>query len=490
MNKELLFSSRLNFLNMIVDFLNTNNEQTISISSDWGSGKTFFLNKLIGDLDKDNNIETIYFDCWEHQGSRNVESILIESVYEELNRKVYEDKWLEKFIDAIKINISNLKPEQQIKFITKTLKIISTFSKCSVINHLIPENASELISGIIPVDIKQQVNGILDESLKFILNQTKKMSELSELDFLTQHNNLILDEYEVENNFYDILYSLLIATNKKVVLIFDELDRCEPTFAMNLVKKIAYMNKKFHLCAEDLNCENSFNIIISVNKNEFIHIMKHYYGEYYSAEAYFDKLFDYEFELPAGEQYKVTLNSILTTYSMNDLVINKFIKNLLMKNNYRKANLLDIEFCKTIKAIDKNQIFNSLGERFLLLELIFTILSLKIYSYSDYYKLKENTLQLGEIFVNLMQIKNAKRLCHTLMNETVFTGSASDTNSYLKTLEINDVNYLINEINKYNITNTVAREISVNVSPQSLDRSIVINKDQLVLYMLFYYLNM
>lgn len=352
-----MFESRKDFLDIINNYLKDNNGHLISIDSDWGNGKSFFIDKLIKELNKSdrnddntnntNKIISILIDCWEQQGSRNIESILIETIYNELNEKVYGNNFVKIFLDATKENISDMETKEKIKVLKTSISFIGKL--CA--GGIIPIESIGLLKDVF------SVNDIVKETLpdnifkvyekinikKISSKQIDKIKELKELTYIDKYNNDIINEYIIENEFYEILYNLLILSNKKIILIFYELDRCEPDYSMKLINKIVYCKKKFK---EFSNGDFKYNFLISVNKYELIQIMKHYYGEHYSAEAFFDKLFDYEFELPKGIDYLSLLNE--HKYPIYFDKINKNIVGLLEKDNYRKIIQLHKLYAESI----------------------------------------------------------------------------------------------------------------------------------------------
>lgn len=498
-----LFQSRNQFLDMIESYFEDNNKKLISLNAEWGNGKTFFIEHLMKKIGDEQN--TIYIDCWEYQGSRSEETILIDAVFTELNKKIYKGKFLELYMNSIKNTISDL-PEEKVKGVVK--KSLTFLVALGGITHLeifsqnnIIENMASIIpSGMLASGMLTSIDFIktaFSELLSFGRRQTKYIIENKDKKLYEEYDNYIVDEYFIENQFYEILYELLFIEEKKVLVIFDELDRCEPDYAMNIIKKIKYINKKFNDIQERQEKpdgdKNEYNILISVNKIEFIHIMKHYYGEHYTAEAFFDKLFDNEFELPKGDDYKNAINSIKNNFIGNNYLktkynlLNKNVVVLLEKDNYR--NLHNI-FDKFNDFFEKNN--DKLNNSFHLTinecinniyELIFSILVLKEYSYSDYYDFKTNILSFGGI-INLFFKEPSEIKLIALLDENLKSGNY--TNEKFEIMKLNNLDELTLKLEKYKI-NVKEQSLTLNYSQV---KTVVIDKQYILTYILFKYYNL
>lgn len=84
----------------------------------------------------------------------------------------------------------------------------------------------------------------------------------------------------------DIVDSLL-TDGKRLVIIVDELDRCRPDFAVNLLEVIK------HYYSSD-----KIVFIFMTNNRQLAETVKHHYGVQFDGYAYLDKLYDVLFDLP------------------------------------------------------------------------------------------------------------------------------------------------------------------------------------------------
>ena len=92
----------------------------------------------------------------------------------------------------------------------------------------------------------------------------------------------------------DVISAVLSKTHKKHLLfIVDELDRCNPIFA---VKLIEVMKHYF--------TNNKIKLLFITNNTELTSIIEKYYGEKFSGYNYLDKIFDLVIDIPQPDRRK------------------------------------------------------------------------------------------------------------------------------------------------------------------------------------------
>lgn len=218
----------------------------ISIDGNWGTGKTVFLKQFdylvnsgfedakeeFKNLSKlQSETEVLYFNSWENDLHDNpLLTMLVLLVEESKKEKEVKQKYGE--------------------VIFKTLKMATN------------------------IGIKYTTAGAVElDDLKF---------EESKIDHLTES---ILSTNEVKSHitkFLDVL-----TKEKKMIIIVDELDRCKPTFAIELLEVVKHYfehpNVSFIMCS---------------NKAELSHTVENYYGQNFSGYEYLDRFIDFEYNLP------------------------------------------------------------------------------------------------------------------------------------------------------------------------------------------------
>lgn len=85
----------------------------------------------------------------------------------------------------------------------------------------------------------------------------------------------------------DFLASFLPEQGNRLVVFIDELDRCKPRYAVQLLERIK------HYFSND-----RITFVFSVNVGELQHTIRSHYGEGFDASRYLDRFFDYRMTLP------------------------------------------------------------------------------------------------------------------------------------------------------------------------------------------------
>ncbi|MEL7658172.1 MAG: P-loop NTPase fold protein, partial [Bacillota bacterium] len=100
----------------------------------------------------------------------------------------------------------------------------------------------------------------------------------------------------------EFLESLLAEQGNRLVVFVDELDRCKPSYAVQLLERIK------HYFSNDL-----VTFVFSVNLDQLQHTIKRYYGNDFDACRYLDRFFDLRISLPPADltryYQKIGLNS-------------------------------------------------------------------------------------------------------------------------------------------------------------------------------------
>jgi len=98
---------------------------------------------------------------------------------------------------------------------------------------------------------------------------------------------------EIHTLVTEFLDSLLYEQGNRLLIFIDELDRCKPEYAVQLLERIK------HYFSND-----RITFVFSVNIDELQHTVKCYYGEGFGACRYLDRFFDYRIALPPANMTK------------------------------------------------------------------------------------------------------------------------------------------------------------------------------------------
>ena len=247
-----------------------NSGSAVALNAAWGSGKTFFVKqaKMLIDIHNPNSdidieylneeeiasikkvynkynygtekyempkMATVYYDAWKYDDTEDPLLSLLYCIMNRFGKSVPNDK-----INVIK------------KFAKQSVSILS--------------NAARYITGI---------------NVQEILETIKNYAEACDDTVKEQKTNESL-----EKRINRFLNDVVLDDEEKIIIFIDELDRCNPQYAVKLLERVKhYFNHP------------KVVFVISYNKAELQHSIKTLYGSEFSADKYLERFFDYEFGL-------------------------------------------------------------------------------------------------------------------------------------------------------------------------------------------------
>ena len=229
---------RNNQLSMLVKLLNSLKENTVlAIDGAWGSGKTVFVKQLL--MLSDNAIQDY--------GHNTLDKTAIDFLRER-QKIFYFNAWEYDYLgDALSAMLLKLIADDNeslpLTLIKKTISAIDISAGLKYATHdFIDFDRADLIKAV-----KDQVNR--HDAVNEFLNKLKGDSE-------------------------------------RLIFVIDELDRCRPSFAVELLEVV-----KHYFMRDDVT------FIITTNVNQLSHTIKKYYGSDFDGYAYLNKFFDFIFSL-------------------------------------------------------------------------------------------------------------------------------------------------------------------------------------------------
>ena len=334
-----------NFISML---LNIEKGGVIAIDGEWGSGKTYFVHQVKWLL-----------DCTSKNIDGEVESVLSRTVPKLDNIKSHKYKAF--YYDAWKYDKSNNPFFTLLRTMILAFGGIDYFNQKKGFIESLLKSASHIVKGITSIDVESIFNGIKEFSG---INDT---TPLSELEFIEQMDSQV-------NSFLDYICE---GQYDKLVIFIDELDRCKPSFAVELLEIIKhYFN------------HDKVIFVLSTNLKEFQHCIKHYYGEGFDGWKYLDRFIDIRITLPkiTVEEYCKYLWNNLYNDRIDDLAIccaKHF--DLTLREIERYNILVKLSIQNALKKQHKDNGFKD-GYQYLYAFWIPIILAVKFYSGEEYYK--------------------------------------------------------------------------------------------------------
>ncbi|WP_302208626.1 P-loop NTPase fold protein [uncultured Veillonella sp.] len=331
------------FISML---LNIEKGGVIAIDGEWGSGKTHFVQQVKWLLDSAS--ENITSDV---KTVLNNTSPKLDNLIGHKYKAFYYDAW--------KHDKSNN------PFFTLLRTMILAFGgidyfkdETSFINSLL-KGASHIVKGVTPIDAELIFKGTK------ALCGINDAEQFSELEFIEQMDNQV-------DSFLDYICE---GQYDKLVVFIDELDRCRPSFAVELLEIIKhYFNN------------DKVIFVLSTNLSEFQYCIKQYYGDGFNGWKYLDRFIDLRLTVPtiSTEDYYKYLWQKTGTDRIDDISIacaKYFGFNLRDIQRYNQQ--VNIAFHSYINTIYQN---NDFSEELDSLYAVFIpiLLALKLYSVEEF----------------------------------------------------------------------------------------------------------
>lgn len=285
------------FVRQFVKMLNAIEDNcTIALEGNWGSGKTFFVKQVKMVLDAHNpNYQPVNGFLTEERRKAIKEKCSefnAEDGSTELKPQlcVYYDAWQ---------NDNDEDPILSLVYsIVKEIGSDFLFKKNSTLNIF-----SELINLVCNKDISKLKKALKGENALDLIKETK-------------------DEAEKVSEF---LQSLLPEVGERLIVFVDELDRCKPSYAVKLLERI-----KHYFLDEEIT------FVFSVNINELQHTIKKHYGSDFDATRYLDRFFDLRATLPKFDLDKYYAN---IGFELNENMFNYVCASVINKYQFEMRNI-------------------------------------------------------------------------------------------------------------------------------------------------------
>lgn len=293
---------------LINRFIAGNHEPlALALDGRWGSGKTFFVERWTQQL-INNNRFVITFNAWQHDRAPEPSLALIS----ELRRQLQDLS--QRTIPSILVNNS----------IDEKLKLTVSSAK-KAIKPMLATVVSGLLKRTIGSSFSDFTAAISDEEQEPTYKDNTEILEKA----LDIYFDKMLADYELHQasiaRFQDDLTNLADTVSKvktadnqpigPIIIIIDELDRCRPDFAVQLLEGIKHLFSVKNVC-----------FIFATNLTQLSASIQAVYGANFSGREYLGRFFDRELTLPilSGDSFSQLLfqSPLPTNLSMGSFRIN------------------------------------------------------------------------------------------------------------------------------------------------------------------------
>ena len=240
------------------------------IDGGWGTGKTEFCQKLIRLMQEQySNYQPVYIDAFrsDHSG----EPLLA---------------LLAEIIKACTPEDTGEQPSEQRKNITKKVAkaagfVMKTVAKAAV-GHVLKQNTDDLAEGL------QQIMNDGQDADSLAETVTDAAATIASHTIDATVEALLKEQIEAEKNLETLKACLKeLAAEKPIILFIDELDRCRPDYAVDMLEVIKHV----------FDVEN-VKVVLVTNTKQLRAAINHRYGMEVDAQKYLDKFLKYSFALP------------------------------------------------------------------------------------------------------------------------------------------------------------------------------------------------
>ena len=240
------------------------------IDGGWGTGKTEFCKKLIRLMQEQHrDYQPVYIDAFrsDHSG----EPLLA---------------LLAEIIKACTPEDTDGQPSEKRKNITRNFSKVAKFGIKTALNagfrYLFKQGMDELVDefrqdGSNEQEVKNAAETVTDVAAK-----------ITDYTIDATVEALLKEQIEAEKNLETLKACLTeLAADKPIILFIDELDRCRPDYAVDMLEVIKHV----------FDIEN-VKVVLVTNTKQLRAAINHRYGAEVDAQKYLDKFLKYSFALP------------------------------------------------------------------------------------------------------------------------------------------------------------------------------------------------
>jgi len=243
-----------------------------SINAPWGAGKTTFLEMLSTNL-RNKSKKTIFFSAWETDFATDP---------------------LVAFLGEINTNINTI--------FSKNNKKKAAWNKAK-------KAGAHIVKRGVPALVKIATAGVIDTK-DFVGNEAQSL--------LVDMSKDLIDEYSSQKDAIRDFKTNIATTianddsdDSKLYIFIDELDRCRPTYAIELLERIKHL----------LDIEGLV-FILAMDKQQLSHSVNAIYGEQFDSSGYLKRFFDLEYSLQRNDP-QAFINSLFETFEFDEFFKNR-----------------------------------------------------------------------------------------------------------------------------------------------------------------------
>lgn len=253
---------------------NTSESLVLSLNAPWGAGKTTFVKLWKTYLKKEKSINSIYFSAWEDDFSKEPLISIIGEIKKYINDNFNQNLEIESKFDKVK------------DLTGKVLK------------RGVPSFLKGMTGGLLDIDkgFEEAIGSIVESTSKELIDNYSKNKEIVE---------------QFKNSIQDLLSQ--IDKSKPFIIFIDELDRCRPIYAIELLERIK------HIFGID-----GLIFVLSIDKVQLSESIKSQYGNI-DADNYLRRFIDMEYSLQSLNTDDFCTYLYHDIFKLSEILVNKQI---------------------------------------------------------------------------------------------------------------------------------------------------------------------
>lgn len=243
----------------------------LNLNAPWGFGKTFFIKSWAKSIEGDHPV--VYINAWESDYSNDPLLAVMSAIDEQLIKALDNDG------GEIRKNLM----EKGGRLLRNIAPIIAKGVAKKLLNPNEVEEVEKEI-GDFTSDDASTLSEVIGNTTQALLEE-HRTKENSIKKFQSALGDLVTELSDDGNTF-----------NKPIFIFVDEMDRCRPTYAVELLEAIK------HLFSVD-----GIVFVIATDTEQLQHAIRAIYGEGFNGQQYLHRFFDQEFTLPYPEHLDFAL---------------------------------------------------------------------------------------------------------------------------------------------------------------------------------------
>ena len=246
------------------------NSFVVNLNGVWGSGKTYFITEWKKLVQEKQHI-AINIDAWESDYLNDPLTIIIAEILEQIKAQIAPSKYDPSYKNAEK-NVASALISVGKSTIPLGIKVLG--------KHLLGEAATD------------DILNILEKASGSLISRPKKQNDLNMgelgLEAARQHTRHKQFTKEFKQQVQDLVDLALNEHQSKQVYVFiDELDRCRPTYAIEMLETVKHL---FDI--------PNFIFVLSTDTSQLQHSIKAVYGNEFDSYEYLSRFFEQRLSLP------------------------------------------------------------------------------------------------------------------------------------------------------------------------------------------------